>query len=227
MDSQLPKPKVVLNQESIEIKIIVIGNSATGKTSFCSRWTKDEFKDEYKATITSDFSFKMYEHNSKFYKIFLWDIAGQDKNIHLSKVFGKNSHGCLIVSDITNPDTREATLKWKKEIDTNNRFIDGNEIPCLLIQNKIDLIENEDSINKDEAVNFAKENGYINSFYTSAKTGYGVSEAMNFLLENIIERLENYVKTTGNPITTDRKSIVVQQTKTSKESLFGKKSCSC
>ena len=34
-----------------DLKIIVIGTSGTGKTSFVNKWTKNIFSDTYKATI--------------------------------------------------------------------------------------------------------------------------------------------------------------------------------
>ena len=49
------------NKTRNEIKIIVIGNSATGKTSFVNKWTKDTFTEQYKATVVSEFSFKVFE----------------------------------------------------------------------------------------------------------------------------------------------------------------------
>lgn len=85
-----------------DIKIIVVGNSGTGKTSFCHKWIKNDFSELYKATIMSEFSYKIYEYNGNFYKVQLWDLAGQDKNINVTKIFSKNSHGCLIFSDATN-----------------------------------------------------------------------------------------------------------------------------
>ena len=93
------------NNTKNEIKIIVIGDSATGKTSFVNKWTKDTFSEQYKATIVSEFSFKVYEYKGKFYRIQLWDLAGQDKNTCITKIFSKNSHGCIIVCDITNKES--------------------------------------------------------------------------------------------------------------------------
>ena len=58
------------------IKIIVVGNSGTGKTSFVNKWTKDSFNEQYKATIVSEFSNKTFEYKGNSYKIQLWDIAG-------------------------------------------------------------------------------------------------------------------------------------------------------
>ena len=70
-----------------DLKIIVIGDSGTGKTSFVNKWTKNIFSDTYKATIVSEFGFKIFEYNGKLYRIQLWDLAGQDKNTMVTKIF--------------------------------------------------------------------------------------------------------------------------------------------
>ena len=90
-----------------DLKIIVIGNSGTGKTSFVNRWTKNIFSDTYKATIVSEFGFKIFEADGKLYRIQLWDLAGQDKNAMVTKIFAKDSHGCIVMADATNLHTRE------------------------------------------------------------------------------------------------------------------------
>ena len=90
-----------------DLKIIVIGASGTGKTSFVNKWTKNIFSDTYKATIVSEFGFKIFEDNEKLYRIQIWDLAGQDKNAMVTKIFAKDSHGCVIMSDATNYQTRE------------------------------------------------------------------------------------------------------------------------
>jgi small GTP-binding protein len=70
--SNTPQPKNYRN----DLKIIVVGNSGTGKTSFVNKWTKNTFSDAYKATIVSEFGYKIFEHKGKFYRIQLWDLAG-------------------------------------------------------------------------------------------------------------------------------------------------------
>ena len=90
-----------------DLKIIVIGSSGTGKTSYVNKWTKNIFNDTYKPTIVSEFGFKVFEHEGKLYRIQLWDLAGQDKNSTITKIFAKDSHGCIILSDATKPETLE------------------------------------------------------------------------------------------------------------------------
>ena len=71
------------------------------------KWTKNIFSDTYKATIVSEFGFKIFEHEGKLYRIQLWDLAGQDKNAMVTKIFAKDAHGCVVMSDATNSQTRE------------------------------------------------------------------------------------------------------------------------
>ena len=90
-----------------DLKIIVIGTSGTGKTSFVNKWTKNIFSDTYKATIVSEFGFKIFEQDGKLYRIQLWDLAGQDKNAMVTKIFAKDAHGCVVMADATNAQTRD------------------------------------------------------------------------------------------------------------------------
>ena len=210
-----------------DLKIIVIGCSGAGKTSFVNRWIKGEFEHTYKPTIVSEFQYKIIEYKGKYYKIQFWDIAGQDKNIYTSKVFTKNAHGCILLSDLTNPETLKVTIKWKNSIDENSRFIDGDYLPSLLVQNKVDLITDENLKEPTEEVKkFANENGYLSVLNASAKTGEGVDVAMDYLIKTIIDRLEEYSKKTNKPINNDnRTSIVIEQPKKSNESLLKSNKC--
>ena len=92
-----------------DLKIIVIGNSGSGKTSFVNRWTKDIFSDSYKPTILSEFGFQVHKTNDgKYYRVQLWDIAGQDRNEQITKIFAQNSYGCVIMYEYEpkNPKSR-------------------------------------------------------------------------------------------------------------------------
>ena len=69
--------------------------------------TKNIFSDVYKATIVSEFSYKILERRGKLYRAQIWDLSGQDKNEMVTKIFSKDSKGCIILSDATNLQTRE------------------------------------------------------------------------------------------------------------------------
>ena len=82
-----------------DFKIIVIGSSGAGKTSYINKWTKNVFS----GRNDPPFGFKVFENEGYLYRIQLWDWAWQDKNSTVTKIFAKDSNGCIIVSDSTKP----------------------------------------------------------------------------------------------------------------------------
>ena len=197
-----------------ELKIIVVGNSGTGKTSFVNKWIKDTFDETYKATIVSEFSYKIVDYKDKSYKIQLWDLAGMDQNICITKIFSKDSHGCIVVSDITDEKTLTECVKWKNTVDETTKFLDGTNIPSILIRNKVDLLENENNNDEEDKMKeFCEKNQFLRCFITSAKTGTNIEEAMNFLISTIIDKMEKITASGSNPFEKDRKSLVLQSSK--------------
>ena len=197
-----------------ELKIIVVGNSGTGKTSFVNKWIKDTFDESYKATIVSEFSYKIYDYKDKSYKIQLWDLAGMDQNICITKIFSKDSHGCIVLTDITDEKTLNECIKWKNTVDETTKFLDGTYLPSILLRNKIDLLENEDN-NDDEAQmkEFCEAHSFLRCFKTSAKTGTNIEEAMNFLISTIIDKIDKLAESGNNPFVKDRGSLVLDNTR--------------
>ena len=216
------------NKFRSDLKIIVIGNAGTGKTYFVNKWTKNIFNEAYKATIVSEFGFKIFEDGGKLYRIQLWDLAGMDQNAMVTKIFAKDAHGCVILSDATNRQTREETLKWKKSVDEEAVFIDGGKLPCVLVENKIDLLPDDEKMKDDpELKSFAEINGFIGSFRSSAKEGINIAEAMEFLIKGVIKRLEAQAEKGNDVFTTDRKSVVLNQEKHTTSSVKKKKDGCC
>ena len=189
-----------------DLKILVVGHSGTGKTSFVRRWTKDEYKETYQATIVSEFGFKIHESKGNLYRIQLWDIGGQDKSPSMAKIFSRDSHGCVIISDSTDLKTLEDTLNWQKLVSDETNFIDGGKLPFVLVQNKVDLIESREEFEKieNETKNICEMNNFEKYFMTSVKQSVNVEEAMSFLIDKIIERLEKHAED-GNIIFNDQK----------------------
>ena len=171
-----------------QIKIIIIGKSGTGKTSFVNRWVSNTFCDVYKSTIVSEYSSKTYKYKNNIYKINLWDIAGQDHFASLIKAFCRDARGCITMSDIMEPSSLNDAIRWKKILDESETLPDGSAIPNILIQNKLDLV-NEDEINNKNIEEFSEKNKFDAWYNTSAKTGKNIPECMDKLLEIIINKL--------------------------------------
>jgi len=87
-------------------------------------------------------------------------------------------------------------------------------LPCLLIQNKIDLVSEEEIKNDIEIKDFVKKNKFIDVFRSSAKQGINVSEAMEFVISQIINKQESINKNTDTIVNErDKRSIVLDSRK--------------
>ena len=202
-----------MSQIRTDLKIIVVGHTGTGKTSYVKRWTGNEYQNSYKPTIGSEFSFKIHESKGDFYRIQLWDIGGQDKSSSIAKIFARDSHGCVVISDSTRSETLKDTLNWKKIISEESSFIDGGNLPFILVQNKVDLIDNREDFERieNETKEICENNYFEKYFMGSVKQNINVDESMDYLIENIIDRMEKHASN-GNIVFNEQKqrnSIVI------------------
>ena len=173
-----------------DLKIIIIGDSSTGKTSIVNRYVSNKFDNTYKATIASQFSYKIIKINKVIYRMQFWDLAGQDRNGTLASIFCKDSHGIVFCCDVTEPNSKNNILTWKKSLEDS---LDISNTPLILMENKCDLLgDNEEAYNKDFDVlkKFGDDNGFEGCFRTSALNGYGIEKAMSFLVNKIVEKLD-------------------------------------
>ena len=209
---------------SMDLKIIVLGNSGTGKTTLCKKWTGEE-RDSIKPTIVSEYSIKIFVYHDKAYRIQLWDIGGQDKSTAIAKVFSKDSHGCILVSDINNNQSLEDSIGWKSTIEDDCKFVDGEKIPFLLLRNKIDTIKSEkekESLEKETKI-FSEENDFDLYGLTSALEDINVQESINPFVEHIINRLDQYLSK-GNTIS-DRDTVKLRRNSGIRRQNRSKKCC--
>ena len=77
-------------------------------------------------------------------------------------------------------------------VDESETFLDGGRIPCVLVENKIDLLE--ESIEEEDLKQFANDSDFTGCFFTSAKTGKNIFESMEFLIKEIINRIKDMEK---------------------------------
>ena len=167
-------------------KVIIIGPGAVGKTSLLNRFVHNEFSLKYKLTIGVDFLTKVLEYEpSKFVKLHIWDIGGQEKFKFLHRSFYEGAFGAFIVFDLSRHQTFSNMKTWLSEM----RSIVIDDIPKAIIGNKSDLIhEIGQIIDRSEVEEYAKKEG---CFYveTSAKTGENVENAFLELTTRMIKKM--------------------------------------
>ena len=67
--------------------------------------------------------------------------------------------------------------------------LENASFPILLVENKVDLIKDYISTN-EEFTDFSEQNNFVASYRVSAKTGYNVSESIEFLIKYIVKKIE-------------------------------------
>ena len=167
-------------------QLLVVGNSAVGKSSILRRFTQDKFNPNYFATVGIDFFTKDVILDDKVIHIKIWDTAGQERYKSLTQGFFRNAQGIIIVYDITNQTSFDDLKYWIQSIE-NNTNLQNKIIPAIIIGNKIDILERE--VDNISAENFAKEIKY-KYFEVSAKSGQGVDEAIKYLIKKVIEVID-------------------------------------
>jgi small GTP-binding protein len=164
-------------------KIILIGAGAVGKTSLVKRFVDDSFDTSYNVTIGVDFLSKDVEVDGKETKLTIWDVGGQDRFKFMRSRFYDGAHGALLIFDLSRADTYNEIKKWLSEF----RAHAGDDVPFILIGNKVDLIEDIGEVVEREKANaYAESEGSI-YIDTSAKTGENVEDAFVRLTRFLIK----------------------------------------
>ena len=172
-----------MDEDSEEIKTILVGMSGTGKTNIINAMINQPFDSDSITTSTSSFMDKYIEINKKKYHIELWDTAGQEKYKSLTKIFIKDSKIVIFVYDITTQKSFEEIDYWVKTV---KEILE--EAPVYgLFGNKKDLYADE-AVDEDTGRSKADEIGAIFKL-TSAKTERGrINDYMKELLEEYLKR---------------------------------------
>eukprot|EP00041_Stephanoeca_diplocostata_P014727 m.277068 g.277068 ORF g.277068 m.277068 type:complete len:382 (-) comp19780_c0_seq5:223-1368(-) len=173
------------------MKVLVVGDAGTGKTSYIKRYVHGVFTATYKATIGVDFALKSIPiGNNAVARLQLWDIAGQERFGAMTHVYYKEAVGALLMFDSTRHETFKSVAKWKADIDDKVHLSDGTSIPVVLLGSKSDLGSENAYITPDELDAYAKENAYAGAYFVSSKDGTNVSECAKFLMQCILERTQ-------------------------------------
>jgi small GTP-binding protein len=181
-------------------KIVIIGDSAVGKTSLIRRYVFNQFQDSYISTIGSKVTTKACiikrPHHSVDITFVIWDLIGREgyKGIHARTFAG--IHGAILVADLTRKETIENLERYW--IPLLLKVVDS--VPLIFACNKSDL-EGKYEFEPDDIVEIAdRYNGHIDrilprglatSYSTSAKTGSNVENTFESLGHLLVSSFES------------------------------------
>jgi len=179
-------------------KVVIIGDTGTGKTCLTERFTKNKFNYSHDSTIGVDYDTKIIsvhneEKNDKI-KMQIWDTAGQEAFKSITTSYYRNMTVAIITYDISNRKTFNNCKKWLEELKEKGDII---YTQVVLIGTKTDL-EIRRQVTFEEGSHFAKSNNML--FYeVSSKLNKNVMEAFISIACHVYKNLsdtafEDYMK---------------------------------
>ncbi|KAG5574615.1 hypothetical protein H5410_054749 [Solanum commersonii] len=190
-------------------KVVLIGDSAVGKSQILARFARNEFSLDSKATIGVEFQTRTLVIQRKSVKAQIWDTAGQERYRAVTSAYYRGAVGALLVYDITKRQTFDHIPRWLEEL----RAHADKNIVIMLIGNKTDL-EDQRAVPTEDAKEFAQKEGLF-FLETSAMEATNVEDAFLTVLTeifNIVNRKNLAAgddQANGNPASLTGKKILV------------------
>ena len=163
----------------LKFKILIIGDSAVGKTSILLKYVDNFFPETHMATIGVEYKVKTITTDKYKINLHIWDTAGQERFKSITRSFFNNTNGIVFVYDITSKMTFDGVKNWIKDAEPYGKF------ESVLCGNKVDL-EKKREVKLDQL----KEFGYkkkLEVFETSAKNGTNLDAAFKKLVDLILK----------------------------------------
>ena len=182
------------NEELLNYKIILVGDSGVGKSSFLKRAVHNIFTENYQATIGFEFLLLFYEINGIKIKLQIWDTCGQEMYRSLIQGFFRNTSLALLLYSVDDQNSFNNLNEWLKDIKNNNE----TGMPIFLIANKVDLNNEFKIVDKQSGEKYVELNNLQYFSEASAKTGYKIDEIFievaKYLYKNVYLLGKNKLK---------------------------------
>lgn len=214
-----------INNETKQIKIILLGDSGVGKTNIILRYLNDLFDPNSTSTIGTSFGTKELVRNNIIYNLNIWDTTGQEIYRAVTKMFIQDSKIIILVYSINNKNTFESLEYWYDTI----KQVCGDNFILAIVGNKQDLFDQEDEENNSDFVSEEDGKEYADSkkaFFklVSAKID---KKGIDTLFEQLLdEYIKKFIITSTPVIKNEEKnesSIIISKEKNSKKK--NKKKC--
>ncbi|KAH8367228.1 hypothetical protein KR084_009064 [Drosophila pseudotakahashii] len=168
-------------------KLLIIGNSSVGKTSFLFRYADDSFTSAFVSTVGIDFKVKTVFRHDKRVKLQIWDTAGQERYRTITTAYYRGAMGFILMYDVTNEDSFNSVQDWVTQIKTYS----WDNAQVILVGNKCDM-EDQRVISFERGRQLADQLG-VEFFETSAKENVNVKVSSNRLrLPRSPDKLQNF-----------------------------------
>ncbi|KAK7604809.1 hypothetical protein V9T40_005995 [Parthenolecanium corni] len=166
------------------LKVIILGDTGVGKTSLMNQFVNRKFSGQYKATIGADFLTKEIMVDDRVVTMQIWDTAGQERFQSLGVAFYRGADCCVLVFDVTLPNTFKSLDSWRDEFLVQACPRDPENFPFVVLGNKIDL--GNAAVPSKRAERWCQSKNNIPYFETSAKDATNVEQAFQAIAKNAL-----------------------------------------
>jgi small GTP-binding protein len=163
-------------------KLVLIGETAVGKSSLVLRITSNDFVDRTTSTVGAAFVMKFLSINNKNIKLEIWDTAGQERFHCLVPMYYRDAKVALVVYDVTDTTSFYRAKDWIIELEDKG----PKNILIVVVGNKIDLNKNKNNILANLVKEYIKEKQFLYA-EVSAKTGEGVNELLEIITNKLFD----------------------------------------
>jgi len=163
-------------------KVILVGDSGVGKSSFMLRLCEDCFNDKMNPSFGLDFKTKIINVDGQEENVQIWDTAGQERFRSITQSYFRKVDGIILVYDITHEESFLHLQNWVSCIQEAGQL----SAPMFIVGNKLDL-EHLRCVTEDMVKELADfyESDYIE---VSAKDGVNISAVGEGLVRKLVER---------------------------------------
>ena len=197
-------------------KIVLIGDSSVGKTNIMSKYLKNQFREDSKATVGVEFGSKQFSVEGHQVKAQIWDTAGQERYKAITSAYYKGAKGAFVVYDMTRKNTFDSVNRWVSDI----KAAADKRITLILIGNKCDL-EDQRQVTKEQGEDKAKELD-LAFLETSALSGNNLEKAFQIMINEVYKKCQEVIVGETEEKKVDQgKDITLDKTKGKQE----KKKC--
>uniref|UniRef100_A0A3B3DC73 small monomeric GTPase n=2 Tax=Oryzias melastigma TaxID=30732 RepID=A0A3B3DC73_ORYME len=187
-----PKDAADLNFDYM-FKLLIIGNSSVGKTSFLFRYADDCFTPAFVSTVGIDFKVKTVFRQNKRIKLQIWDTAGQERYRTITTAYYRGAMGFLLMYDISNLESFNAVKDWATQI----KMYSLNNAQVILVGNKCDLEDDRD-IPTEDGQRLADDLGF-QFFEASAKENINVKQVFEHLVDIVCDKMTEEIDIHRDP----------------------------
>ena len=187
----------------LNVKCVVVGDGAVGKTSLLISYTENRFPVDYVPTVFDNFTTGV-EVDGRLINFALWDTAGQEEYARLRALSYPETDVFLLCFSVVSPSSYDnIKSKWNDEITHN-----CPDAKTMLVGTKIDLRADKETIENltskgekvllpDMGTQLAQQIGARMYLECSALTQEGLKKVFEEAIRSVITPMEKDATSTN------------------------------